>query len=163
MRAVLALLLVLSVGWSSPVSAGDPDRYWTPRSDAQLAADLKATCETAVAADKPVLVEFSAAWCGDCKRLRVLKTESPLKESMATVASLVVDVGRFDRHKDLLTAFKIGAIAYWRLTRPTDCSQPVTAWPVLASSTLEPAHGASGPRTAAEVSAWLEAAKGTSP
>lgn len=150
MRRLLAVLLLApAVGVATE---------WVPRTDEELSAVLRQTCDAAVEAHKPVLVEFSAPWCGDCQLLSRLKEQEPLKSELDKVASVTVDVGRFDRHAGLLKTFQIAAIAHWIVFKPEDCAKPVTDWTVLASSTLEPASG-NGPKTAQHVALWLEAAR----
>ena len=129
---------------------------WVERTDAELDTALKATCDAATASNKPVLLEFSAPWCGDCTRLKQLETQPPLASVLSRVERLTIDVGRFNRHTSLLSHFKVGAIAHWVVLAPTDCATPVTTWPVRASQTFEPAHGKEGPRTAPAIAAWLE-------
>src|SRR6056297_3099252 len=70
----LALPTCLSLaGCDEPDSSTPAARYAVPmRSDAELAALLRELCEQA-GGDRPVLVEFSAAWCSDCQRLQEMK------------------------------------------------------------------------------------------
>lgn len=137
-----------------------PERYWVERSHAELKAVLDQTCASATAADKPVLLAFSAPWCIDCRQTRALEEQPELVSELAHWEKVVVDVGRFDRHKPLLERFKVGAIAHWVALRPTDCAQDVTAWPVLRASTFEPQTGWFGAKTAPELRDWLVKARG---
>ena len=138
----------------------NPTDYWVPRSDLELDDTLKRTCETARTQDKAVLLAFTAPWCGDCKKVRRLESESPLQEELAHWQTVRVDVGRFDRHELLREHFQVVGIAHWVALRPTDCAAPVTRWPVLRSGRLEPASNPEGPRTATDLAAWLSTARG---
>lgn len=138
--------------------------HWVARTDAELTSAIKATCELAVANDQPVLLDFSAPWCGDCKLLLRLAQESPLREEKTNWQVLTVDVGRFDKHPSLLQHFGVDRIAYWvALTPPSSCDTPVTEWNVLKKGSLEPASGANSPRTSPAVAAWLSAARTPTP
>ena len=70
-----------------------------------------------------------------------------------------MEVGRLDRHKTLLDAFRVRAIAHWVALAPDDCTQPATAWPVLRASTFEPRTGWFGAKTAPELRDWLVEAR----
>jgi thiol-disulfide isomerase/thioredoxin len=135
-----------------------PDRaYWVARTDGELDAALDQTCAAAVAAGRPVLLQFSASWCVDCRRMRDFSQESPLRPALAEFQTLVIDPGRFDRHPDLLRAFDVAKLATWVALAPTDCRLPATAWPRLAHGAFEPATGA--PVTPDDLVAWLDAAR----
>jgi thiol:disulfide interchange protein len=147
---------------AAPAEAAPPAAapYWVQRSDRELDDALRATCERATAAGQPVLLAFSAPWCSDCNRVRQLEGEDPLHSELAGWQELVVDVGRFDRHTALLEHFGVEGIAHWVALRPESCVVPVTRWRVLRSGRFEPASNAAGPRTAADLAAWLVAARG---
>ncbi len=138
--------------------AAPPDARWRPLSDLELAAELARACEAARADDKPVLLEFSAPWCADCKRMADLSRAEPLATELASWHHLVVDVGRFERHDALREAFEVAAIATLvALGPPESCATPPTRWPRLASRLFEPATGA--PATAESVRGWLVTAR----
>jgi thiol-disulfide isomerase/thioredoxin len=133
-----------------------PEQYWVERTYAELAAVLRETCTRAIGADKPVLLAFSAPWCIDCRQMRALEGQPELATELARWEKVVVDVGRLDRHRPLLEAFRVGAIAHWVALAPTDCREDVTRWPVLRASTFEPQTGWFGAKTAPELQAWLQ-------
>lgn len=135
--------------------AGPDDGYWTPRTDEALDAELNQACQASVADHKPVLLQFSAPWCIDCKKVRELGADPKLRTALDGWHELVVDVGRFDRHPELIKAFGVNAIAHWVALAPTDCGKPAPEWPRLKSATLEPVSGKSGPRTVDDLLAWL--------
>lgn len=156
------LLLLVACSVSTPVAPAPKPAgpYWAERSDAELDAELSATCERAVASGKPVLLAFSAPWCIDCRTLRLLEDEPPLVEELARWEKVVVHVGRFDRHAALREAFGVDRIVYWSALRPTSCSRPASEWPVLRKGVFEPKSDPDGPRTPAAVAAWLAEARG---
>jgi thiol-disulfide isomerase/thioredoxin len=139
------MFIELFVAWASESASVEVER-----------AALHEACAVARRDRKPVLLEFSAPWCGDCRRLAELAGESPLAEELGEWHLVKVDVGRFDRHEDLRTLFGVGAIAWWTALRPgrASCTQ-VDRWEVLANSSFEPASGQTGPRSAAEIAQWL--------
>ncbi len=146
---------------AEPVPAPAPAAeapYWVKRTDLELDALLTATCKEAEAAGKPVLLAFSAPWCGDCRKVRELEGEEPLKGELDHWAKVVVDVGRFDQHTPLREAFGVAGIAHWVALRPA-CSEPVAGWPRLDAGTFEPASNPNWPRSAAELAAWLRTAR----
>lgn len=136
------------------------ESYWVARTDTELDRELKGTCARAVSAGKPLLLNFSAPWCGDCRQVRRLEAQPALASELARWEKVVVDVGRLDRHPALLSHYKVSAIAKWVALKPDNCADPVTDWPVLKQGTLEPATGLLGPRTVGDLVAWLEDARG---
>lgn len=132
---------------------------WVDRTDAELDAELHAACARAASRGVNLLVEFSAEWCIDCKSVSAMKPM--IAEELYNWERVTVNVGRFDRHKALVKAFEVGGIAHWVALAPSDCDQPVPAWPRLKSGVLEPSSGASGPKTPRDLQAWLEDARGS--
>jgi len=158
--SVLPLLLLGCEPTPPPLpDPPNPGAYWVERSDTELGAVLTETCARSKSTEKPVLVAFSAPWCIDCRQMRALEEQPVLKEELANWEKVVVHVGRLDRHPDLLSAFKVGAIAHWVALRPTECSAKVTDWPVLRASTFEPQTGWFGVKTADGLRDWLVEAR----
>lgn len=135
-----ALVLLTAVACSSsrdlpdPVPLGPRDGigdYWVPRTDAELDALLTQTCEASKADGKPVLLWFSAAWCGDCRRTYAYEKAGALDAELAHWHRVVIEPGRFDRHVPLLAGVGVEGIPTIVATQPTDCSQPAQDWPRL--------------------------------
>jgi thioredoxin-like negative regulator of GroEL len=143
----------------APAPAPAPVAYWVERTDEQLDEHLRTTCEAAVEASQPVLLAFSAPWCIDCKKLRSLAEQPPAAAELEGWQKVVIDVGRFERHEALRHHFQVASIAYLVALRPTDCTQPVTAWPVLAKGPFEPVSRDDGVRTPEALATWLSAAR----
>ena len=143
-------------------AANAPPDYDVPlRSDAELDRVIAATCQTATSgrgdANGALLVEFSAAWCGDCRKLAGMKQEPALARELERWPRIVVNVGRFDRHRALLDAMGVESIAHWAILRPTRCDEPVESWTRLAERTLEVSSGAARDVSAADLARWLAA------
>jgi len=149
---VLACLAV--VGCDDPSSTAPP-RYAAPlRSDAELATLLRSLCEQA-GGDRPILVEFSAAWCSDCQRLQEMKRADDLAEELAQWPQTTINVGRFDRHRDILDAMAIESIAHWSVLAPRSCNDPIQHWTRIADRTLEVSSGEARSLTPGDLARWL--------
>ncbi|MBO87244.1 MAG: hypothetical protein CL927_18000 [Deltaproteobacteria bacterium] len=158
-------LLLLGCTRSNPAlpQPEHPERYWIERTDAELEAALSTACTTAQSQSKPVLLVFSAPWCIDCRQVWALEHQPALAEERTHWEEVVVHVGRLDRHRSLLDAFGVRAIAHWVALAPRDCSRTVTDWPVLRASTFEPATGWFGAKTETELRDWLFEARQNGP
>jgi thiol-disulfide isomerase/thioredoxin len=144
---------------TEPAPAPDrPDKPWVQRSDDDLDLALRAVCEQAIARSVPVLLQFSSEWCIDCKRLHAMSGVPPLQDELQRWATLVIDPGRFDRHRPLLDAFEVHRLATWIALRPSDCRSSVTTWPQLNRSSFEPVSGE--PVTEDQLVQWLTQARG---
>jgi thiol-disulfide isomerase/thioredoxin len=132
-----------------------PPRYAAPmRSDAELSAELRRVCEQADG-ERPILVEFSAAWCSDCQRLQEMKQAEALAGELAQWPHTTVNVGRFDRHRDILDAMAIESIAHWSVLAPGSCRDPIEQWTRIADRTLEVSSGEARSLTPADLARWL--------
>ena len=139
-----------------PTSAAPATAYDVPfRSDAQLATLLIGTCQRARDAGRPMLIEFSAAWCSDCRRLHEMKQAPPLAEELEAWPKVVVNVGRFDRHRELLASLRVESIAHWEVLAPTRCDAQILDWPSLARRTLEVSSGAARDLSPTDLAGWL--------
>ena len=165
----LALITVLATFWAlacEPAGPGDPGTpppstaYDVPfRSDAELSSELASLCRTASDTGRPLLVEFSAAWCSDCRRLHEMKHAPSLADELARWPAIVVNVGRFDRHRPLLAKLGVESIAHWEVMAPARCGEPIEAWPTVARRTLEVSSGAARDLTPRDLAGWLAAVR----
>jgi hypothetical protein len=140
------------------LACGDPEptEYDVPlRSDAEVRELLEAACGDSTDRRVPMLVEFSAAWCSDCRKLHRMKQRGPLADELEEWPTVVINLDQFDRHVDLLSAFGVERIAHWAVLAPTDCSEPVERWPRIVQRTLEPSSGAEQGTSPADFAVWL--------
>ena len=143
----------------SELSERELRSLWKVRSDEELAAELSGLCTASIADERPILLEFSAPWCIDCRTLKQLAHREPLRAELTKWHHISVDVGRFERHRPLLKAFEVKGIAHLVALAPDDCSKGMLDWPRLANGTFEPATG-QGPRTPEAIRDWLVTARG---
>jgi len=132
-----------------------PAPYQVPlRSEAELMIAAREACTRALEANRPVLLEFTAEWCTDCRAVERMKARSePLRAALAQVEPLPINVGRFDRHRSILQSFGVRAIAHWTVVAPSQCDAPLSSWRRIGSRTLEPASGTAV--RSEELASWL--------
>lgn len=76
------------------------------RADADATAEVDAALARAKKRGKPLIVDFGANWCVDCRVLAGVIALPEMKPWMARHFELVhVDVGRFDANLDLVRRF----------------------------------------------------------
>ncbi len=149
-------LIFLSIFVSGCSLFGDKKTYDIPiKTEAELEKELATACNSSVAKGQPMLIEFSATWCGDCQKLSLMKKEADLASELKGWDLVVINVGQFDQHTELLEAYAVNAIAKWAVVAPTECKSSAATWPQKAARTLEPMSGE--PVTAAALAAWLQA------
>ena len=157
-RGWLAILLTGAAVCACTNESAEPLRpYNAPmRSDTELETELVSLCEASIAGTRrPVLVEFSAAWCSDCQRLGAMKQSKALASELSEWPNLTVNVGRFDRHREILDAMQIESIAHWAILEPKDCRDPISGWNRIADRTLEVSSGEGRKLTPADLAGWL--------
>lgn len=154
---------MLAIALLAGCSEAPPSVYDVPiRSSGEIVASLRAACEDSLDRSRPMLVEFSAAWCSDCQTLHRMKQRRVLERELSSWPKVVINVGMFDRHRELLEAFGVEAIAHWVVLSPRDCAPPAASWRRLAERTLEPASGPERGLSAAEIAEWLAAIRAAS-
>lgn len=126
------------------------------RGDAELSAALADVCGRSLERDRLLLVEFSAPWCSDCLVLHRMKQQRPLAAELSRWPRIVINVGEFEEHPELLEAFDVRSIARWIVLRPSNCEAPIFEWPRIAQRTLEPdSHDERGV-SPGDLARWLE-------
>jgi thiol:disulfide interchange protein len=126
-----------------PASAGAnesvaPVEYSTPLLDEPaLARAIRSSCDAALASKRPVLLEFSAPWCEDCRVLERLKRRPALAVELARWQLLPINIGDGDAHPGLMRAFQVRAIAKLVVVAPSNCAAPIGTWPRGATRTLD--------------------------
>ena len=144
-----------------PATSSPSTGYDVPfASEAELATRLSGLCLDAREANQPLLIEFSAAWCSDCRRLHEMKQEPALAEELDAWPAVIVNVGRFDRHRPLLDSLGVESIAHWEVLAPTSCEEAIDTWPRLARRTLEVSSGAARNLSPADLARWLAKLRG---
>jgi hypothetical protein len=134
----------------------DPSEYSTPLLEARDLEKLaRQTCEQSKTNRRLVLVEFSAAWCEDCRVLEAQKRAAPLKDELSSWELFPINVGDDGfQHPELMRAFRVNAIAKLVALRPRDCALPLRFWRPLAMRTLS-GVGSDGARLNLELTQWL--------
>ena len=70
--------------------------------------DLDAARQEAIAAKKPLFIEFSAGWCPDCQQMRSQTwTQANVAQAMNAFIPVQID---FDSHPDLVKQFGASSI-----------------------------------------------------
>ncbi len=138
----------------SPHQEADNPYKVPERTQQEVEQGLLAACEEGHRRGRPLLIEFSAPWCGDCRALSILKEEAVLAEELSKIAYFPINIGRFDRHEQILDDFAIRAIANWQIVATTDCSGSPKDWKRIAHRTLEPKTGRKKV-SASELAEWL--------
>ncbi|MBO9714661.1 thioredoxin family protein [Sphingomonas sp.] len=118
--SALLLTAALAPGEPAPkMSIGDIQQLHTPlpapyRPGADATTEVKAALERAKARGKPLLIDFGANWCLDCRVLAGVLEVPELKAYVARNFELVqVDVGRFDHNIQIAQGYTgepLGAI-----------------------------------------------------
>lgn len=102
------------------------------RSDAELDQAINDALVRARRGGRRVLLEFVAAWCGDCRHMMGIEAEPPASEVLAARYERVrVNVGAFDRHLGLLRTYGIDRIAAYVVLDPSTGMR-------IAQTTMEP-------------------------
>lgn len=143
---------------SAEKSVGSPtdSPYAVPeRTDQALQQALALACERAHSAAKPVLLEFSAPWCSDCRRLAKMKASPTLARALDEYEAIVVNVGEFDQHGWLFEPFEVRAIARWEVLGTANCVAPADRWPRFGGRTLEPTQKETK-LTPSSLAKWLD-------
>ena len=136
----LSCSLVSSGDEPQPVSLSPTDglgTYWIQRSDEQLAVELASRCRDAQQTGQSLLLWFSAAWCLDCRRHLAHEKTGVLDDELLHWQRVVIEPGRFERHKPLLSHFQVSAIPFGVVVRPDDCDAPATEWRVVDSGRFD--------------------------
>lgn len=148
-RLLVPVLLLSSVACEDdPEPAAPPPETYVSMSDAELSAALEAAKARAARSDRRVLLDFGADWCPDCREVLRLAHEPAVAEVLAEdYETIVVDVGRFDQHTELLERFEIDRIATLVVLDPSGEK--------VAQTTLEPISGAAERLTGDALAGWL--------
>ncbi|MEJ0089001.1 MAG: thioredoxin family protein [Limisphaerales bacterium] len=98
MKIILCILL-LFVATSVVVRAGVPDGWST---------NYPATLSVAESAHHPILVYFTASWCGPCKLMsQITLTDPTILQTISGMEHVAVDI---DQHPDIATKHRIKAV-----------------------------------------------------
>ncbi|HWA77096.1 MAG TPA: thioredoxin domain-containing protein [Polyangiaceae bacterium] len=139
----------------APSAPPAPAEYSTPLLDErELARAIRASCEAALASKRPVLVEFSAPWCEDCRVLERLKRAPALASELSHWQLLPINIGDGDEHPGLMRAFQVRAIAKLVVVAPSNCAASIDVWPRGPTRTLDGLRKRAG-HADEELSRWL--------
>jgi thiol-disulfide isomerase/thioredoxin len=127
------------------------------RSAEEVAVALREACQSAKEHQRPVLLEFGASWCKDCRRLGSLSRIEPLAAELSEWQRLEVNITDPEPHEALLGSFGVHAIAHWEALLPTKCDVAPGRWKRVASRTVEPKRADAA--TAEQLAKWLTTAR----
>ena len=85
-----------------------------------------------------------------------MKQQEVLAAELARWPHIVINVGEFEEHPELLEAFDVRSIARWMVLRPPNCEAPIFEWPRIAQRTLEPDSGDERDVSPGDLAIWLE-------
>jgi thiol-disulfide isomerase/thioredoxin len=142
----------------APALAQSPDLSldrWVDRTDTELATLLHAKCMASIEDHRPILIEFSASWCADCRQTAVLVTEPAMVAELASWHHVTINVGRLDQHMALAGRLGLDALGFWVAASPTTCIPEIEAWPILRKSSFEPVTGDDKHLTSESLAQWL--------
>lgn len=106
------------------------------------------------ASGRKVLLELVAEWCADCREVVRVSGEEPARSVLEERYVVVhVNVGRFDRHRELLREHEVDRIATLVVLDPETGRR-------VARTTLEPISTGDGLRPE-ELAAWLRSPTGS--
>ena len=160
MNLLNAVLLWLSFceGAAAQSPATGHDR-WVERTDAELDHLLRSECRASLEDGKPVLMEFSASWCADCRATAKFVAQDAMRSELSSWHHVTINVGRLDRHMALAGRLGLDALGFWVATAPTNCDDPFETWTVLRKSSFEPITGDDQHLNAETLAQWLREAR----
>ncbi len=115
MRGLALILLTLGLGCDDKpqsVEAQASSNPWQEIDESQLRREIQAALRRARENDKRVLLEFVANWCSDCREVVRVSNLTPAADVIAEqYVKVFVNVGRFDKHRELISQYHIDRIA----------------------------------------------------
>jgi protein disulfide-isomerase len=94
----------------------------TPHDNLPWRKDLNAAKQEAAAANKPLLVYFTATWCGPCQSMaRDVWPQPQVATALGSVIPVKIDV---DEHPDVARSFDVNAIPRLQLLHPDGAPGP---------------------------------------
>lgn len=145
---------------SEKKSSEKDTEYWPEISDEVLYKQLAQKCEAAKLAEKPLLLEFSAGWCKDCKELKKYKETEVVKNELKNWETQLINVGRHDRHKKLIEHFEIKSIARNIVIMPNEnCGKQPEEWKMASDTVVEPLSDKEHIGTAEAYANWLKSTR----
>lgn len=131
----------------APPADSEYGRIYQLRDDQELRVELQRALAAARTKDGKLLVVFGAEWCPDCRQVAKLLTESPARDVVTAGYEVVhVNIGRRDRHRDLLDRYRVDRISTLVVLDGTARR--------VAQTTLEPISNRTG-LTSEALAAWL--------
>lgn len=149
-RCIAAVLFVLAVAGCEEdrTPSGLDADPWVARTEDELDAQIASALETAGESDRRVLLDFVADWCEDCREVVRLSHLEPARSVIEDDYVVVyVEVGRFDRHRELIEEHEVDRIATLVVLDPNGSR--------VARTTLEPLTGDQQGMSAEDLARWL--------
>ncbi|MCB9613977.1 MAG: thioredoxin family protein [Sandaracinus sp.] len=131
----------------APPSDSPYGRIYQLRDDQELREELQRALAGARAKEGKLLIVFGAEWCPDCRQVAKLLEEPPASDVVREGYEVVhVNIGRRDRHRDLLDRYRVERISTLVVLDGTARR--------VAQTTLEPISNRTG-LTSEALAAWL--------
>jgi protein disulfide-isomerase len=101
-------MVFIFIAFVSVMAVAGVSKWWMPKELVSWQTDLAAARTQAQASNRPMLVYFTAEWCGPCQGMRRhVWTDPRVADAMAAYVPVRIDV---DVHPDIARRFNIEAM-----------------------------------------------------
>jgi thiol-disulfide isomerase/thioredoxin len=134
------------VGCAEPIP---PAHLWDETTESEVLDAISSAKACAAEHGRRLLLEFVAPWCEDCQEMAKLDEAAVVADTLRQRFERVrINVGKWDRHEGLRSAFGVHALATYIVIDPKTSKQ-------LAKTTLEPITKKGQKLSAEQWAEWL--------